>query len=533
MMEIEIERTAAEVLLLNVLPDQIAVRLRDDPSHIAEHFDCATVLFADIVGFTSMSSKMEPVELVKMLNVLFSAFDELCEKYDLNKVKTIGDCYMAADVPDVKHEETGCSRICHFALDLLDAVKLFNLQHDEHNLNVRIGINTGPVVGGVVGTKRFLFDLWGDAVNVASRMESTGIPGRIQVTKSVVGIAGESFSFEYRGVIPVKGKGSIETFLLSSRTHIPRLRRASFYKQLQRLKSFRDRDNNKFAFRGKSMHLDLENSLAALSLINNMEDSETEAMLENVSEGGYGIEDIASVLSSRRGGGSHSAPGSSRGSDHSQLSSGSASAGAGAAVALSSFEKGGGGTASLRGSMGVPVQVDTILRRSSSCLSGAGIRPPGGRRPSVTFSKESSGFCALAHDESLGLHDLFENVEPHSDVISSSLQTKKNHSELDTQKNNKAEEELSTTSCDGAECQTFNRQENSKYAPANSQMISGSFANDDNGDSDDDHQDDCCEDIIASTKTHEALLDSAFAESNPSLHIEDLMMSPLDIDTIK
>ena len=218
MIQIEIEKHAAEVLLKNVLPDQIADELKINPTHIAEHHDSATILFGDIVGFTAMSSKMEPTELVRLLNELFILFDELVDKYDLNKIKTIGDCYMVSSVPLVEHDENECTRVCHFALDMFDALARFNLKNLEHQLNLRVGINEGPVVAGVVGTKRFAYDLWGDTVNLASRMESTGVPGKIQVTKAVVDLAGDSFEFWSRGRVQVKGKGEMEAFVLGKRT---------------------------------------------------------------------------------------------------------------------------------------------------------------------------------------------------------------------------------------------------------------------------------------------------------------------------
>eukprot|EP00978_Attheya_sp_CCMP212_P018869 scaffold52139_cov53-Attheya_sp.AAC.1 len=217
-MELLIEKNAAEVLLANVLPAEIALRLQNDPTHIADHHKMATVLFGDIVGFTAMSSEMSPGEVVGMLNKLFSLFDTLVDDYDLNKVKTIGDCYMVTSVPVVEHMEDDCSRICHFALDMHDAVEEYNITSGKDAIAIRIGIHTGPVVAGVVGTKRFLYDLWGDAVNVASRMESTGVAGRTQVTRDIVDRVGNAFTFTRRGQVDVKGKGKIETFFLRQRT---------------------------------------------------------------------------------------------------------------------------------------------------------------------------------------------------------------------------------------------------------------------------------------------------------------------------
>ena len=174
-------------------------------------------IHTDIVGFTALSSNMSAVEVVNLLNELFVSIDDLVTKYDLNKVKTIGDCYMVTSHPDLEDQHHECSVVCHFAVELLESLKLYNYTHPERNLEVRIGINIGPVVAGVVGTKRFLYDLWGDAVNVASRMESTSLPGRIQVTKEVADLVSSEFHIEPRGFVNVKGKGEIETFFLDGR----------------------------------------------------------------------------------------------------------------------------------------------------------------------------------------------------------------------------------------------------------------------------------------------------------------------------
>lgn len=152
-----------------------------------------------------------------MLNDIFSRFDFLVDTYDLNKVKTIGDCYMVTSIPSDELEHDGCARVCRFALDLIKAVQAFNLTGPQHgHIAFRVGIATGQVVAGVVGTKRFLFDMWGDAVNVAARMEQSGLAGQIQVTKEVVDKAGRDFSFELRGTLSIKGKGPMDVYLLKS-----------------------------------------------------------------------------------------------------------------------------------------------------------------------------------------------------------------------------------------------------------------------------------------------------------------------------
>ncbi|KAL3776856.1 hypothetical protein ACHAW5_009014 [Stephanodiscus triporus] len=233
----EAMREASDNLLYNILPKHIAERLKQDPSNIAL-FENTTILFADIVGFTNRSSTMSPREVVHMLNDIFSRFDLLVDKYDLNKVKTIGDCYMVTSIPSSELEHDGCARVCHFALDLMSTMCIYNSNVSNHDkIELRVGIGTGQVVAGedderqsffvsyylyannlrrigVLGSKRYLFDMWGDAVNTAARMEQLGIPGQIQVTKEVVESAGRDFHFECRGEMAVKGKGIMETYLL-------------------------------------------------------------------------------------------------------------------------------------------------------------------------------------------------------------------------------------------------------------------------------------------------------------------------------
>jgi len=211
------EREASDSLLYNILPEHIANRLKEDPSHIADLYSNTTILFADIVGFTDRTSMMSPHDVVVMLNDVFSRFDYLVDIYELNKVKTIGDCYMVTSIPSDELEHDGCARVCRFALDMFKAVRAFNNTGPRHGqINFRIGIATGQVVAGVVGTKRFLFDMWGDAVNVAARMEQSGLAGQIQVSKEVVEKAGSEFTFELRGTLNIKGKGPMEVFILKS-----------------------------------------------------------------------------------------------------------------------------------------------------------------------------------------------------------------------------------------------------------------------------------------------------------------------------
>jgi guanylate cyclase len=206
------EQERSERLLLNILPAAIADRLKVDPQTIADGFAEVSVLFADIVGFTVLSAKIGPEELVELLNRLFSAFDELADEHGVEKIKTIGDAYMAAaGLPEPRDDHA--QALAAMAVGMLEAISQFNAE-TGHELDVRIGINTGPVVAGVIGRRKFIYDLWGDAVNTASRMESHGEKGRIQVSESTRLALGDAWRFESRGPIQIKGKGAMETFFL-------------------------------------------------------------------------------------------------------------------------------------------------------------------------------------------------------------------------------------------------------------------------------------------------------------------------------
>jgi class 3 adenylate cyclase len=209
------EQEKSERLLLNILPESIAAKLKDGQSSIAEGFAEVTILFADIVDFTVLSSQISPEEVLELLNEIFSAFDDLTEKYGLEKIKTIGDAYMVVGgLPNrsTNHAES----IAEMALDMQEELVKFNIHHNAE-MNIRIGINTGPAIAGVIGTKKFIYDLWGDAVNTAARMESHGLPGAIQVTQSTYNILRNKYLFEDRGIIHVKGKGDMNTYLLAGR----------------------------------------------------------------------------------------------------------------------------------------------------------------------------------------------------------------------------------------------------------------------------------------------------------------------------
>jgi adenylate cyclase len=206
------EQEKSEALLVNILPGPIAARLKAADQTIADHFDATSILFADVVDFTPLSQRLSPAEMVDILDRLFSHFDSLVERHGLEKIKTVGDCYMAAaGVPDPHLDHA--RRAALLALDMREAVATSTVAGRE-GLELRIGINSGPVVAGVIGRKRFLYDLWSDAVNTASRMESHGTPGEIQITRETYELLKDEFVCRPRGTISVKGKGEMETWYL-------------------------------------------------------------------------------------------------------------------------------------------------------------------------------------------------------------------------------------------------------------------------------------------------------------------------------
>ncbi len=205
----------AETLLLNILPRAIADKLKEQPQTIADAFASASILFADVVDFTPMAQQVSAARVVEMLDLLFGHFDALVERYSLEKIKTIGDCYMvAAGIPSPRPDHA--QSLALVALDMLDSVR-------EHGavgslgFELRIGINSGSVVAGVIGRKRFLYDLWGDAVNTAGRMQTESTPGNIQITRATYELLKEEFVCEPRGTVQVKGKGPMETWYLLGR----------------------------------------------------------------------------------------------------------------------------------------------------------------------------------------------------------------------------------------------------------------------------------------------------------------------------
>jgi class 3 adenylate cyclase/FixJ family two-component response regulator len=226
---LRIEQEKSERLLLNILPKLIANRLKQDQrligerggeAPIAEHFDDVTILFSDLVGFTPLSARLEPIALVNLLNQIFSDFDQLAQQHGLEKIKTIGDAYMVVGglpMPMSNHAEA----IAQMALDMQQSINRFQTDIGEP-FKIRIGINTGAVIAGVIGRHKFIYDLWGDAVNVASRMESSGVAGRIQVTASTYERLKDQYLFEERGVTLVKGKGEMITYWLTRRKTLVR-----------------------------------------------------------------------------------------------------------------------------------------------------------------------------------------------------------------------------------------------------------------------------------------------------------------------
>jgi class 3 adenylate cyclase len=220
-LELEAEQERSERLLLNILPEAVARQLKQEHRTIAESFAEATVLFADIVGFTQISADMPPHEVVTLLNHIFSTFDQIADQHRLEKIKTIGDAYMVVGGLPLEHADH-VAAIADMALDMQQALVKLSCEltepgAEQRALQMRIGINTGPVVAGVIGRKKFIYDLWGDTVNVASRMESLGIAGCIQVTQTVYDRLKNNYLFEERGMIAVKGKGTMSTYLLQGK----------------------------------------------------------------------------------------------------------------------------------------------------------------------------------------------------------------------------------------------------------------------------------------------------------------------------
>ena len=213
--DLEREKERSETLLLNILPQSIVNRMRNGETTIADRIAEATILFCDVVGFTTLSQELTPDRTIDFLSKIFSAFDRLSAKYSVEKIKTIGDAYMvAAGIPEAQPDHA--DRVTALAPKMLDAVATIAKDTDLP-LQARIGIHTGPIIAGVIGTHKFVYDVWGDTVNTASRMESHSLPGRIQLSAATRAALGNGFELERRGVIEVKGKGMMETYFLKGR----------------------------------------------------------------------------------------------------------------------------------------------------------------------------------------------------------------------------------------------------------------------------------------------------------------------------
>jgi class 3 adenylate cyclase len=212
---LQIEKDKSENLLLNILPKAVADRLKQGEQTIANGHATVTVLFADLVGFTELARRTSPADLVSLLNAIFTAFDLLVEKHQLEKIKTIGDSYMlAGGIP--LHRADHAQAVADIALEMIQTLASLNAEKGTH-LRVRIGINTGPIVAGVIGKRKFTYDLWGDTVNLASRMESSGVPGLVHVSESTFEALKTEFDLEERGITQVKGIGEVRTYFLKGR----------------------------------------------------------------------------------------------------------------------------------------------------------------------------------------------------------------------------------------------------------------------------------------------------------------------------
>lgn len=208
------EHEKSELLLSNIFPKKIVDRLKNGEVLIADRYQDSTILFSDLVGFSKLSKTMQPQKLVQLLDKIITNFDQLSEKLQVEKIKTIGDGYLVVSgIPDENTQHA--SAVCKMALAMLESIEQLNTENGLQ-LQIRIGIHSGPVIGGVIGPKKFTFDLWGDTVNLANRLESQGIPGRIHISHTTRKLIGNEFHVEPRGHINIKGYGTIETYFLSS-----------------------------------------------------------------------------------------------------------------------------------------------------------------------------------------------------------------------------------------------------------------------------------------------------------------------------
>jgi adenylate cyclase len=214
--EIDIERTRAEGLLLNILPDEVATELKQKGSATPQHYESVSVLFTDFQGFTRISATMNPTDVVRELNEFFLKFDEICERHKLEKIKTIGDSYMCAGGLPVANQSHPTDTVAA-AREMLKVVEQHNAnlaKAGKAPWNIRIGVHTGEVVAGVVGSKKFAYDIWGDTVNTASRMESNCPVGEINISEATYKLVSQVFKCEYRGEVEVKNKGKMGMYLV-------------------------------------------------------------------------------------------------------------------------------------------------------------------------------------------------------------------------------------------------------------------------------------------------------------------------------
>jgi adenylate cyclase len=215
---IEAERKRSDNLLLNILPEETALELKESGKVVAKRFESVTVLFTDFEGFTQYAENLSPEKLVESIDFYFSKFDEIIEKYDLEKIKTLGDSYMCAGGLPFPSEDHAHKMILA-ATEILEFVEYSNRENplNHTRFNIRVGINTGPVVAGVVGTKKFAYDIWGDTVNIASRMESNSIPGKINISENTFAIVMDAFDCEYRGEVEVKNRGMMKMYFVNNK----------------------------------------------------------------------------------------------------------------------------------------------------------------------------------------------------------------------------------------------------------------------------------------------------------------------------
>lgn len=214
---IEKEKNLSNSLLLNILPAETAVELKENGKVLAKKYECVTVLFTDFEGFTNYSENLSPEKLVESIDYYFSKFDDIIEKYDLEKIKTIGDSYMCAGGIPFKTEDHAY-QIILAAVEIIDFVEQSKsrLLDNQINFKIRIGVNSGSIVAGIVGTKKFAYDIWGDTVNIASRMESNSETGKINISENTYQLVKNQFSCTYRGEIEVKNKGMMKMYFVEN-----------------------------------------------------------------------------------------------------------------------------------------------------------------------------------------------------------------------------------------------------------------------------------------------------------------------------